>query len=356
MTAVGKLHRVQRFVGTGLLVATLVGCSLFTGKVRAGHVPHRAHKGSAQLTWAPPQCGDAAHRCEDLYLANTGAHQEPALNASRDYRLHLPSHGPLVGGLTIDGGHNVILIGGEIDLTVPCSDSSSDCHGVNISRGSASGEVYIEGVKIRNPDPNYLKDGIDTGDGIDVDDYPGVTDVVLQNVRIEGIKGCDPGVPGAHADVFQPYNAGGASLEIDHLSGTTDCQGMQVDPDLAYREHEVMPRSATFKNVNIDVFSNPSDRGNQYAWWFTYGASSCLGYPVTLIGDYASEPGQSLAHGAVWPDPANGRACGALYSRGAVSWKGVGTINGIVRNGRPARGDFVPAGTAGIHYRSPGYR
>src|SRR5215470_7906971 len=101
---------------------------------------------SQPLTWSPPTCGDSTHSCVDLYLNNTGSHQNPSLNANTDYRLHLPTSGPLVGGLTISGGRNVQMIGGEIRMSYPCSDASSACHGINISRGSASGEVYIEGV------------------------------------------------------------------------------------------------------------------------------------------------------------------------------------------------------------------
>ena len=311
------------------------------------------------LTWRPPACGDSTHSCVDLYLTNTGANQNPSLSPNSDYRLHLPTGGPLVGGLMITGGHNVQIIGGEIDMTVPCSDSSSACHGINISRGSASGEVYIEGVYIRNPDPNYLTDTLDTGDGIDVDDYPGATDVVLQNVRIEGIKGCDPAVPSAHADVFQPYNAGNANLNVDHLTGTTDCQGLQVDPDYAYVTYGRLPQSGTFKNVNINVFANPSTgNSNRYATWFTYGTSSCVSYPITLSNFYVKEPDGTLADNAVWPDPANSYpgGCHGAYNGGQAFWPTLSTLTGGVTTGLPPGGDYVPSGVAGINYISPGYQ
>jgi prepilin-type N-terminal cleavage/methylation domain-containing protein len=204
--------------------------------------------GVSQLTWSPPTCGDATHGCVDLTLSDTGSHQNPSLSASNDYRIHLPAV-PLRGGLTISGGHNVIIIGGEIDLTTPCDDSSSACHGINISRGAASGSVYLEGIYIKNPDATHSHY---TGDGIDVDDSPGVTDVTMQNIRVEGIDGCDPiGDPAAHADVFQPYNAGGAKLHVDHFTGTTDCQGFQVDPDYAYTTYGTTPAEGIFNNVNI---------------------------------------------------------------------------------------------------------
>jgi hypothetical protein len=321
--------------------------------------PAPAPSPSGPLTWQPPTCGDATHGCVDMYLSNTGSHQNPSLSAANDYRIHLPMTGPLKGGITISGGHNVQIIGGEIDMTYPCSDSSSACHGVNISRGSASGQVYIEGVYIKNPDPNYLTDTYDTGDGIDVDDYPGVTDIVLQNVRIEGIKGCDPAVPSAHADVFQPYNAGGANMNIDRLTGTTDCQGMQVDPDYAYATYGLLPKSGTFKNVNINVFANPSSgNGNRYAAWFTYATNSCVSYPIILSNFYVQEPGGTLAYNSVWPDPANSypSACLGLYPGGYVYWPNLTSLSGSVTNGLPPGGDFVPAGTAGVGYVSPGYQ
>jgi hypothetical protein len=257
------------------------------------------------------------------------------------------------------GGRNVQIIGGEIQMTSPCSDADSACAGINISRGSASGVVYIEGVLSKNSDPNYLTTRNTTGDGIDVDNYPGVTDVILQNVRIEGIKGCDPAVPSAHADVFQPYNAGGANLWVDRLTGTTDCQGMQVEPDYAWVTYGLTPKSGIFNNVNINVFPNPaSGSGNRYTWWLTYGTSSCVSYPIALSNVYVSEPNDSLAANSVWPDPANSSpsACRGLYPGGYVYWPTLSTLTGSITSGLPPGGDFVPAGLAGVGYVSPGYQ
>jgi hypothetical protein len=311
------------------------------------------------LTWRPPVCGDASHSCVDINLNNTGSHQNPSLNANTDYRIHLPTSGPLVGGLTISGGRNVQVIGGEIDLLYPCSDSSNNCHGIYINRGSATGQVYIEGVYIKNPDPNYLTDTKDTGDGIVADNYPGTTDIVMQNVRIDGIKGCDPAVPSAHADVFQPYNAPGAMMMVDRLTGTTDCQGFQVDPDYAYSTYGLTPKGGVFKNVNIDVFPNPSSgNNNRYAMWFTYSTNSCVTYPITLTNVYVKEPGNTLSYNSVWPDPANTypAACLGVFSSGYASWPTLPAVNGVVNNGLPPGGDFVPVGTAGVGYVSPGYQ
>jgi hypothetical protein len=345
--------------GTRYIRLTMTDAQSQTAGIEHDVIVSVSTSSNGTLTWRPPACGDSTHACADVYLTTTGSHQNPSLNNNTDYRLHLPQTGPLVGGLTISGGHNVQIIGGEIDLTYPCSDSSSACHGINISRGSAAGQVYVEGVYIKNPDPNYLTDKNDTGDGIDVDDYPGVTDIVLQNVRVDGIKGCDPAVPAAHADVFQPYNAGGATYEVDHLTATTDCQGMQIDPDYAYSTYGLLPKAATIKNVNINIFANPSSgNGNRYGWWFTYDVNSCVSYPITLSNVYTKEPDGTLYDNAVWPDPANGypSGCVGTYNGGYVSWPALSTLSGGITTGLPPGGDFVPAGVAGIGYVSPGYQ
>jgi prepilin-type N-terminal cleavage/methylation domain-containing protein len=311
--------------------------------------------GASPLTWSPPTCGDTTHGCVDLSLADTGSHQSPSLSSSNDYRIHLPSV-PLRGGLTISGGHNVIIIGGEIDLTTPCDDSSSACHGIYIKRGSASGSVFLEGIYIKNPDATYSHY---TGDGIDVNDYPGVTDVTMENVRVGGIDGCDPtGDPAAHADVFQPYNAGGAKLHVDHFTGTTDCQGFQVDPDYAWSATGTTPVEGIFNNVNINVFANPhTGNNNRYAWWFVDSNNPCVGYPTTLVNDYTQEPNGTLSINSVWPDTNQPSSCKSVWSAASKTLSfPIGTqITGVMNAGLPPGGDFVPVGTAGIGYASPGY-
>jgi hypothetical protein len=264
-----------------------------------------------------------------------------------DYRVHLPSV-PLVGGIDIDNGHNVIIIGGEIDLTTPCTTDTNVCHGINISRGTTStGEVFIEGVLIKNPDPTHSQY---TGDGIDVntDTTPNIT---IQNVRVEGIDGC--GTSAAHADVFQPYGARGAVIHVDHLTATTDFQGMEINPDTA------TPSSGVYKNVNMDALPNSHtgcSTGDRYLWWLATGNNTCDTYPMTLSNAYASEPNGSLALNAVWPDTDTIFSCPALYNNGVATWPQLPSVSGGIHNGLPSGGDYVPPGVAGLGYISPGYQ
>jgi hypothetical protein len=335
-----------------LIVVLLVGCSLSTGTTPTNEYRPTSPNPDG-LTWAPPQCGDAEHRCVDLDLKNTGSDQTPVLNNSTDYRIHLPTSGPLLGGITITGGRNVLIIGGQINLTYPCSNDADDCTGIYIAKNSP-GAVFVEGVWIHNAarigrtcpgGASSTSQTCSSGHGIDVntanDGTINVNTITLENIRVDGISGCSG--YGDHADVFQPYQAPDDTIRIDRMTGVTNCQGFQLDPDLAYSAWHTFPSSITIQNANIDVTANPYwGKALFVTWWLAYG-TGCISGPLSLSDDYSSEP-------SIWPDPGN-HPCGARYSRGVFSWKDV-----HLRIGVPADGDFVPPGAVGLGYRSPGYR
>jgi hypothetical protein len=303
------------------------------------------------LNWAPPPCGDATHGCAIYQVSDTGSHQFLGLDYSSDWIVRLPAQ-PVVGGLDIDGGHNVILIGGEIDLTTPCISDENVCHGINISRAApATGEVFIEGVLIKNPDPTYSQY---TGDGIAVN-TTATPNITIQNVRVEGIDGCGANGFPAHADIFQPYGAQGAVIHVDHLTGSSDFQGFQIPPTAVGT-----PAGGDYRNVNLIALPNPHAcagwNGDLYLWWLTAGADTCATYPMTLSNVYVQEPNGSLENHAVWPDTFTPVSCSATYSNGVASWPQLGAISGGVQLGPPPGGDFVPAGFAGLNYVSPGYQ
>jgi len=348
-----------------LIMVFLVGCS--TGEARPDVSPNPKGRSpnSKGLTWAPPPCGDQEHRCLDLHLTNTGSHQTPLLDNHTDYRIHLPDNGPLVGGITIIGGRHVLIIGGQIDLSYPCSNDENDCIGIYIAKESP-GAVFVEGVWIHNSGrigrtcpggASSTSQTCSSGDGIDVNTTDkgaiNVNTVTLENIRLDGISGCSG--HGDHSDVFQPYQAPGDTIRIDRMTGVTNCQGFTLDPDLAYSVWHTFPTSITVANANIDVSINPY-RGTTYepkTWWLTYG-TGCESGPVSLMNDYSRKPRGKGIPDITWPDTADHR-CPARYSRGAFSWTDT-KIKGAVRIGIPPGGDFVPPGAVGLGYRSPGYR
>jgi hypothetical protein len=355
-------RRVGYLVIASLISMLLVGCSLSTGRALtdAAHPP----PGSQKLTWAPPHCGDRKHLCVTLYLKNTGSHQMPSLDYSTDYRIYLPTNGPLVGGITITGGRRVQIIGGEISLTYPCSSDGSGCIGIYIAKNSP-GAVFVEGVWIHNAakigrscpgGASSTSQTCSTGDGIDVNTADNeaihVNTITLENIRVDGISGCSG--YGDHADVFQPYQAPDDTIRIDRMTGVTNCQGFTLDPDLAYSRWHTFPSSITIKNTNLDISSNPY-RGAAHgaAWWLAYG-NACKSGPISLSNDYSSEPRASRTPPSIWPYPGY-HQCGARYEGGVVSWKDA-HINGSIHTGKPPGGDFVPPGVAGLGYLSPGYQ
>lgn len=346
-----------------LMLVLLAGCSLSTGRTQQT-ASGRASPSWRALTWAPSPCGDQERRCVDLFLRNTGSHQTPLLDNNTDYRIQLPANGPLVGGITITGGRRVLIVGGEIDLTYPCSNDASDCMGIYIAKNSP-GTVFVEGVWIHNAHSigptcpggaSSASQTCSTGDGIDVNTTNNgvinVNTITLENIRVDGISGCSG--YGDHADVFQPYQAPKDTIQVDRMTGVTNCQGLTLDPDLAYTAWHTFPSSITVKNANIDIIYNPYRRtAYGYAWWLTNG-TDCKSGQLSLSNDYASGPRADLIAARVWPDPAHD-GCGARYSRGVASWTDA-RIEGSIRIETPPRGDFVPAGAVGLGYRSPGYQ
>jgi hypothetical protein len=318
------------------------------------------------LAWAPPQCGDAKHHCVNLYLRNTGSHQTPLLNDNTDYRIHLPASRPLVGGISIHGGRHVIIIGGEIDLTYPCSNDAEKCIGIYIAK-QTPGVVFLEGVWIHNParigrtcpgGASDISQTCSSGHGIDVNTTNNgrinVNTITLENIRIDGISGCSGHGHADHADVFQPYQAPDDVIQIDRMTGVTNCQGLELDPDLSYSVWHTFPASITAQDVNVDLTFNPYQGTLEgYTWFLTYDLG-CKSGRIFLNNDYSGGFQSAPETARVWPDPAN-NVCGARYSNGAFSWTAP-AIHGTISGGPPPGGDFVPVGTAGLNYRSPGYR
>lgn len=86
------------------------------------------------LAFAPPALSNPVN----VYV--TDSYRSLKLNQSADYIVHLPST-PLSGGVSIWGGHNVVVIGGEIDINNPDGD-----RGLYLQ--DATGTEHVEGVYV----------------------------------------------------------------------------------------------------------------------------------------------------------------------------------------------------------------
>ena len=145
-----------------------------------------------------------------------------------------------------------------------------------------------------------------------------------------------------HADVFQPWG-GVREYRIDRLTGSTNYQGLHVFVDLGPIGR------GTIRNTNIASSEvGPVDHGGDFIWL------ECNAYPLTLDGVYvAGRSGRSFGT-SIWPMP-DDSSCPAVINAGVASWPGYTSLTGGVHDGKPAAGDYVPAGSVGLGYVSPGY-
>jgi hypothetical protein len=269
---------------------------------------HRPLLEAWPLSWAPPLITDPV----DIYATQTNLH--PKLDLATDYRIHLPQDRPLTGAVIVEGGRNIVLIGGEITPT------SAGERGLYVKGSTAQTQprvVHVEGVKIN---------GCQNADGIDLD-AQGERGLIVQqqNVRVG-----DPANPvagnfsGWHADCLQTWN-GPAILRIDRLTGYTGYQGLMLGPAQfgGWRPSELGPWD--FRRINLVGVDGFTDKA---------------AYPIyadTLPADL------EVRCEDVWAAPTGTH--GAIYRPGRLD----------VNVGTPPDGDFVPAGAAGRSYVSPGY-
>jgi len=173
------------------------------------------------------------------------------LSTSKDYVLKLATDKPvyLPKGLDITGGHNVVVIGGQVDVRDGYQASNGEATRRGMYLKGQTGTVYIEGVRFSSTTTGTLTEGID------LDERLGAQ-VVLQNVRLDHLKGS---YATNHADGLQTW-AGPRKLLIDGLSIDTDYQGMFLLPN----QHFTGPAPELFDLRNITITGQP---GSGYMLW-----------------------------------------------------------------------------------------
>lgn len=262
------------------------------------------------LSWAPPTLANP------ITIQISKDNRSPRLDVSKDYIIKMPAT-PLVavGGLVLSGGRNVVLIGGAIEAP-SLKDAPESLQRRAVYLKGQSGTVHIEGLHIG---------GADLAEAFNLDQRLGAV-VQLQNIRIEKVQGTRAG---HHADLVQTW-AGPSELRIDGLTGSTDYQGFFLLPNQHF--NGAAPKLFDFRRINL----NGSEH-SAYMLWTQIKPE----FPVKLRDVYvAPNPAKAAQRdGFLWPKP----------SGGDRSWEGV-----LV--GLPPDGDFVPAGSTGIDYVSPGYQ
>ncbi len=258
------------------------------------------------LTWAPPELEDP----ETIQITEDDATLQ--LEPDQDYELVLPDE-PLVreGGVTVYGGRNVVLIGGEI--VVPQGDDEGNGLRALFLRDQ-TGTVHVEGVKLS---------GEGLGEGINLDQREGAV-VQLQNIWVGEVFGV---LEGHHGDLVQLW-AGPAELRVDGLTGSTGYQGLFLLP----KQFGEQPEPERFDLRRVDI--SGAEDGNGYLLW-----RDDLDWPLVTTD--------------VWVAPTDADP----EDRGSFLWDREGEDSWAdVKVGTPPGGSFVPEDRAGVGYSSPGYR
>jgi len=246
------------------------------------------------LSWAPPQLDDP------LTVTVTATKTSLSLDPARDYLVRLPST-PLTtsNGVSISGGHDVVLIGGEI---------RTSARGLLLK--NQTGTVHVEGVRVS---------GESATEGIDLDQRRGAT-VQLQNIAVETVHGS---YSGTHADVLQTWG-GPEVLRVDRLEGSTTYQGFFLDPHKFYAEDS--PALFDIRNTVL----RDSGGTSAYLLWQS-GTFPIRTQDVTVVRNPSKPfPKQVLR-----------------TSGGQTSWSGV--TQGSTATPSPLLGE------PGVGYTSPGY-
>ena len=282
---------------------------------------------SARLAWAPPALSDP------LSIAVTNANRRLYLDDGRDYRLTIVE--PLTRELWIEGGRNVVVVGGHVTVDELGADTPyQDNTGVKVRFGAASGTVHLEGL---------LVDGQFLGDGIAIATQ---RTVQIQNVRVERAH---DNVKGAHADCVQ-VQQGVGRLRMDRFTCSTERQGVFLG------DHDGPIASVDLRRVNLN-----GAPGKHLLW------QSTPSFPLDLSDvELGIAPGSHpWAPFGFWVYPQqDGRTYSggvdrrrrAIVSRdGKRLWFIGSRISGVVRRAPAGAADFVPAGVAGMSYLPPGY-
>lgn len=298
-----------------------------------------APEGQTPLSWPP-----AALTKPTVVTVPSG--RDPAvlrLNTSRDYIVQLPPEG-IHGTVEINGGHNIVLDGGEITVpsTANQTDNGADDTDTALYVRASTGTVHIEGVLIRG-EPGVMFDGIDVN-------APQAT-VQVENVRMEDIYGASTS---EHADMIQTWG-GVKELDVDGLTANGDYQGLTIAPALGTVE------TVHIENVDMTAEAAPPSMaataaGGGIMLWLTRGKSTCESATITLQDVYlANLTHRILSANTAWPSSLSGLSCDSVSDGTTITWPGL-PVSGGVTIGTPPHGPFVPEGVAGNDYHSPGYQ
>jgi chitodextrinase len=272
------------------------------------------------LQWAPPSLAnpttiDVTNQNREFYLDN-----------NKDYIVKLPST-PLTaeGGLVLIGGHNVVIVGGEIRNDSPISGGQ----GVDMAYGIAlyrqTGTVHIEGVWIHGA-------GIGQTILIAHTDQTSANSIIqVENSRLESLHP----VGTVHTDTIQSYGGPG---QLRLYNDTLISNGVTLQTQPCDVGNGPTPHNWDYRRLNL-----VHQTADAYALWKNCTPWSEYHQDLWLK---VNPNHVAASSNSAWA----GGNCWACWNPGG-SWPITGEA---IHLGTPPGGDFVPASSVGIGYVSPG--
>ena len=316
---------------------------------------------SGPLRWAPP----ALTHPITIDLPPTGT-VSLRLDNSRDYIIKYPPVRRL-GGLRLQGGRNIVIIGGASTLPPHTGRGRRNIQ-LKDSSGVMDGRViHIEGLDIDGSAGGE-------GDGIGIGTPSAI--VQIEDVRITGLIGH---FSSTHADVIQTWG-GVKALRVYDLTGASHYNSLYLrrenSPLGPPNQAVILDHVNIFGYVNPPGWDEPStlraislgtqpadsdcDARGKCGPSNPDSATNCEMPGTVELNDFYGQPPAGSLQRFAWPtDYMDAAGCPAQLSGDGhdLSWPALRTsVTGTVQLGPPPGGDFVPAGSVGVGYRSPGYR
>ncbi|HEV3096673.1 MAG TPA: hypothetical protein VG104_05975 [Candidatus Dormibacteraeota bacterium] len=337
-------------VTTGLSPTSPTSTAVPRSSQRAAQTPS---PGPTRLTWQPPPLVNPT----TVTLCNCNIIDGSIivdLRLGQDYILKDPV--VLTYPVVIQGGHNIVWIGGEIRPT-----KGPDIP-IQLTRevGYGGGTVHLEGIHLGG----VLTDGIEGGEWAGLSKPSGtLADATLQieNVRIDRLSG-DSGV--THQDCIQHYG-GWKELRVDHFTCQTLYQGFYLPWEDSAENNQGVLLRWDLRNANLRDAPNSTGDGMQTLIHFgdsgegTFNATSHQ-QGGSLSNVYLHATQKSLDQETYPNSGTTSSDHTAVHStvngKGAIGWASTWAVSGVVIPGDPPGGDYVPLGDAGLNYTSPGYQ
>lgn len=307
--------------------------------------------GKDLLSWSPPALSSP------ITIKVTNSNCNLKLDAAKDYVILLPGArgndaqaAPLQveGGLSVNGGRNVTLIGGAIRHDVDYVAAGS-----SLPRGKAMRAIYLVGWTGTMHLEGILVGGSHLYEAINVSSDQPNAKLVVQNIRIDDPILFAVDSSGKHdgGDALQTWSGPAQGIFVDRFTvKESSYQGLFLQPE----QFGPAPVQTVIKHFNIHYYSGTAAPGK--GAYFFWQASR---FPVSLSDCWTEPNPQTGLCKTLWPDSGDA-ASGCVESSDSsgayATFRAGSKIAGQFRKGSPAAGDFVPASAVGAGYVSPDYQ